>query len=128
MMAVEFFPIFVQVNKSFSFTAYCILYCLVINRCLELEPGNLVALMSLAVSYTNESLASHACHTLKLWLKNNPKYSHLVPELVETQPKVSSYVSRYLCCNIFLMWPWCGWSVVATISSMADLNVEIISI
>ncbi|XP_033724769.1 peroxisomal targeting signal 1 receptor-like isoform X2 [Pecten maximus] len=64
-----------------------------LKRCLDLSPGNLTALMALGVSYTNESLASHACHALKSWLKHNPKYTALVPGELENEPKVSSYVS-----------------------------------
>ncbi|XP_021372600.1 peroxisomal targeting signal 1 receptor-like isoform X2 [Mizuhopecten yessoensis] len=64
-----------------------------LKRCLSLSPDNLTALMSLGVSYTNESLATHACHALKAWLKHNPKYTALIPGQLDEEPKVSSYVS-----------------------------------
>ena len=46
-----------------------------LKRSLELEPNNLTSLMSLAVSYTNESYQKHACDCLSQWIKSNPAYA-----------------------------------------------------
>ncbi|XP_043466644.1 peroxisomal targeting signal 1 receptor [Leptopilina heterotoma] len=57
-----------------------------LKQCLTLDPANSAALMSLAVSYTNESFQSQACLTLKEWLLKNEKYKHLTPLTPFTQP------------------------------------------
>lgn len=49
-----------------------------LKKCISLQPDNLTALMSLAISYTNENYQNQACQMLKQWLQNNPKYSDLV--------------------------------------------------
>ncbi|XP_012946150.1 peroxisomal targeting signal 1 receptor [Aplysia californica] len=64
-----------------------------LRRCVELDPNNLTAWMSLAVSYTNESYGSHACHALRAWLAKNPRYTHLLAESVGEQPPELSFMS-----------------------------------
>ncbi|XP_036914690.1 PEX5-related protein isoform X5 [Sturnira hondurensis] len=49
-----------------------------LQRCLELQPNNLKALMALAVSYTNTGHQQDACEALKNWIRQNPKYKYLV--------------------------------------------------
>ncbi|KAL1497269.1 hypothetical protein ABEB36_008262 [Hypothenemus hampei] len=63
-----------------------------LNKCLALDPTNLTALMAAAVSYTNESYYNQACHMLFNWLKHNPKYSDLVPENLNLNREVSSFL------------------------------------
>ncbi|CAL4173623.1 unnamed protein product, partial [Meganyctiphanes norvegica] len=47
-------------------------------RCVELDPENRQALMSLATSYTNESYQTLACNALKDWIRTNPEYKSLL--------------------------------------------------
>uniref|UniRef100_A0A1A8NCQ4 PEX5-related protein n=2 Tax=Nothobranchius TaxID=28779 RepID=A0A1A8NCQ4_9TELE len=49
-----------------------------LQRCLELHPNNLPALMALAVSLTNTGMRNDACEALLCWLKYNPKYKNML--------------------------------------------------
>uniref|UniRef100_A0A3Q3JYS1 Peroxisomal biogenesis factor 5-like a n=1 Tax=Monopterus albus TaxID=43700 RepID=A0A3Q3JYS1_MONAL len=49
-----------------------------LQRCLELHPNNLPALMALAVSLTNTGMCHDACEALLGWLQHNSKYKHLL--------------------------------------------------
>uniref|UniRef100_A0AAY4B8X0 PEX5-related protein n=1 Tax=Denticeps clupeoides TaxID=299321 RepID=A0AAY4B8X0_9TELE len=49
-----------------------------LQRCLELHPNNLQALMALAVSLTNTGMRQEACEALLGWLRHNPKYKNLL--------------------------------------------------
>lgn len=49
-----------------------------LQRCLELRPHNLPALMALAVSFTNSGLQREASGALRHWISHNPRYKDLV--------------------------------------------------
>lgn len=56
-----------------------------LKKSLDLRPDNRSVLMSLAISYTNESLQNKAIQMLIKWLLCNEKYKQLVsPELAES--------------------------------------------
>lgn len=48
-----------------------------LKKSLELNPNNLKVLMSLAISYTNESYQNLALKMLNQWMRVHPKYSNL---------------------------------------------------
>ncbi|XP_061653377.1 PEX5-related protein [Phyllopteryx taeniolatus] len=57
-----------------------------LQRCLELRPDDLRALMALAVSFTNSGLPRHACGALYRWMGHNRRYRHLLGPLAATPP------------------------------------------
>ncbi|XP_026219190.1 PEX5-related protein isoform X2 [Anabas testudineus] len=63
-----------------------------LQRCLELQPNNLLALMALAVSFTNSSMQQEACGALHRWISHNPRYKRLVLDhrsLLQDSPATS---------------------------------------
>ncbi|XP_046416641.1 peroxisomal targeting signal 1 receptor isoform X1 [Neodiprion virginianus] len=69
-----------------------------LKHCLSLDPTNSVAMMTLAVSYTNESYQNQACITLKEWLMKNEKYKNLTflnkGSVTNQRSKVSTILSE----------------------------------
>ncbi|XP_075341545.1 PEX5-related protein isoform X2 [Odontesthes bonariensis] len=61
-----------------------------LQRCLELHPNNLTALMALAVSLTNTGMRNDACEALLCWLRHNPKYKHLLKDKTHLMGSPSS--------------------------------------
>lgn len=49
-------------------------------RCVEIDPKKLQAYITLASSYANEMLTNEALESLRQWLLNNDKYSHLLAD------------------------------------------------
>ncbi|RWS01190.1 peroxisomal targeting signal 1 receptor-like isoform X3 [Dinothrombium tinctorium] len=64
-----------------------------LRKCLSLQSNNLIAIMALAVSYTNESMQNDAISCLKQWIKNNEKYSHLILNEEAAVPPFTDYES-----------------------------------
>ncbi|KAL0277190.1 UNVERIFIED_CONTAM: hypothetical protein PYX00_004556 [Menopon gallinae] len=68
-----------------------------LKKCIALQNDNLIALMSLAISYTNENYQNQACHMLKEWIFHNPKYSDLVTaDKAKSFREISSLLSPYI--------------------------------
>uniref|UniRef100_A0A8C2D084 PEX5-related protein n=1 Tax=Cyprinus carpio TaxID=7962 RepID=A0A8C2D084_CYPCA len=61
-----------------------------LQRCLELHPNNLQALMALAVSLTNTGMRQEAAEALLSWLRHNPKYKHLLKSRTHLQSSPGS--------------------------------------
>lgn len=59
-----------------------------LERCIELQPGNLTALMTLAVSYTNESYENAAYSTLEKWIAT--KYPAIVGQARSQDPNLGN--------------------------------------
>ncbi|XP_066446183.1 PEX5-related protein isoform X2 [Eleutherodactylus coqui] len=66
-----------------------------LQRCLQLQPNNLKALMALAVSYTNMGHQNEAYEALKTWMKQNPRYKYLVKGKSES-PDLKRRMSKSL--------------------------------
>ncbi|KAI2663569.1 PEX5-related protein [Labeo rohita] len=66
-----------------------------LQRCLELHPNNLQALMALAVSLTNTGMRQEACEALLSWIRHNPKYKHLLKSRTHLQASPSSRRPSY---------------------------------
>ena len=101
--------------RFFVFTTSIIWKYFLIKRCVELDPKNLLAYITLASCYANEMLTNEALDSLRKWLANNDKYSHLLSnrrsQTTTNEPRlIDEYVFQLIfdifdfSC-IFLDWP-----------------------
>ncbi|KAM8953121.1 PEX5-related protein [Pelodytes ibericus] len=67
-----------------------------LQRCLQLQPNNLIALMALAVSYTNTGHQQEAYDALKTWMKQNARYKYLVKSKTAS-PAMTRKMSKSMC-------------------------------
>ncbi|XP_041419256.1 PEX5-related protein isoform X4 [Xenopus laevis] len=72
-----------------------------LQRCLQLQPNNLKALMALAVSFTNIRRQQDAYEALNKWVKQNPRYKHLVKGK-SGSPALTRRMSKTLCDSVSL--------------------------
>ncbi|KAE8603841.1 hypothetical protein XENTR_v10014480 [Xenopus tropicalis] len=70
-----------------------------LQRCLQLQPNNLKALMALAVSFTNIRHQQEAYEALNKWVKQNPRYKHLVKG---KSPALTRRMSKAVCDSVSL--------------------------
>ncbi|XP_016398741.1 PEX5-related protein-like isoform X1 [Sinocyclocheilus rhinocerous] len=66
-----------------------------LQRCLELHPNNLQALMALAVSLTNTGMRQEAAEALLSWIRHNPKYKYLLKSRTHLQSSPGSRRPSY---------------------------------
>ncbi len=72
---------------------------------MELDPKNLQAYITLASCYANEMLTNQALDSLRKWLANNDKYSHLLSNrrsqtTTDESRLIDEYVVLFLFFNI----------------------------
>lgn len=74
------------------------------KRCVELDPKNLQAYITLASCYANEMLTNEALDSLRKWLANNEKYSHLLsnrrPQTTDQSRLIDELVILSLSCGL----------------------------
>jgi hypothetical protein len=68
----------------------------------ELDPKNLQAYITLASCYANEMLTNQALDSLRKWLANNDKYSHLLSNRrSQITTDESRLIDEYVFSNVF---------------------------
>ncbi|KAG8445151.1 hypothetical protein GDO86_010065 [Hymenochirus boettgeri] len=72
-----------------------------LQRCLQLQPNNLKALMALAVSFTNIGHQQDAYDVLNKWVKLNPRYRYLMKGK-SGSPALTRRMSKTLCDSVSL--------------------------
>ncbi|KYQ90341.1 tetratricopeptide-like helical domain-containing protein (TPR) [Tieghemostelium lacteum] len=65
-------------------------------KCIQLDPNNLSARISLAVSYTNDYQKERALDSLHEWMKRNPQYQNIANQFQETFNQLEIEESNYM--------------------------------